>query len=116
MHYLSFAQNTHDSCMTLGSSDEVLAHLEFERIVGQERFCVNDVSTVLAGANTLLTQYGLDDELTLILCEHSAQTVNDEAEKALIRALPIAATERVEHFHAHAAFAACGGRMSGCAC
>ncbi len=109
VHYLSFAQNTHDSCMTLGSGDEVLAHLEFERIVGRKRFCVNDVSTVLAAANILLTQHAVHDDLTLILCEHNAQTLNDDAEEALIRSLPVVASERVEHFDAHAAFAGLAG-------
>lgn len=106
MTIVGFAENTHDSCITIATdSGRIVVHLELERFFGLKRYRVRSADVVARLVFMLLRENRCERDISLVVSRHVRETVLDDVVACLAQALRLRDVHHVDHLAAHAAFA-----------
>jgi carbamoyltransferase len=104
MYYISFAENAHDSCITVASKREVLLHLELERFFNVKRYRLSDIQTFSALISILKQELEIVEPITFIISRHNGEKLYPQIIEYLYREHKRSDVIEVEHLDCHAGF------------
>jgi carbamoyltransferase len=104
MHYISLAENAHDSCITLANDEKVILHLEVERFFNSKRYRINKSSTLFSLICFLIHEFEINDEIQFIVSRHNGEKLYPEIIEYIYRNFPQKQIAEVQHLDCHASF------------
>ncbi|NBD17277.1 MAG: hypothetical protein GVY04_14405 [Cyanobacteria bacterium] len=109
MHYISLAENAHDSCITIADELQIILHLELERFFNKKRYRIEKLSTLESLISLLLNEYSINDDIQFVVSRHHSERLYSIVSEFVHNYFPKKEIYDVEHLDAHAAFSHLSG-------
>src|SRR5438105_2842154 len=101
-YYISYAENMHDSCITVANKREVLAHLELERFFHTKRYRIQNKDLLASIIALLINQYSIYGEIQFIVSRHTGEALFRDFIADVLPRFSKRKVAQVEHLDCHA--------------